>query len=75
MDIGMLWFDDDAKRNLADKVARAVAHYRAKYGALPNLCFVHPATLPDGPAVAAGVQLRPERTVQLHHFWLGRNEE
>ncbi len=73
MDIGMLWFDDDAKRTLADKVARAAQHYRTKYGAAPTLCFVHPSLLPkeNGSAVAGGVQLRSSRTVLLNHFWLG----
>ena len=73
MDIGMLWFDDDAKRTLNDKIARAVDHYRTKYGATPTLCYVHPSLLPkeNGAALAAGVQVRPSRTVMIHHFWLG----
>jgi hypothetical protein len=74
MEIGMLWFDDDTQRDLTEKVLRAVAYYRSKYGATPNLCFVNAASLPDGPAVTAGVQLRPEHTVQPHYFWLGRGE-
>jgi hypothetical protein len=75
MDIGMLWFDDDGRRSLNDKVARAVEHYRTKYGATPTVCFVHPNMLAkDAPEVAAGVQLRPARTVMMHHFWLGVGE-
>jgi hypothetical protein len=67
----MLWYDDDGKRRLDEKVARAVAHYRAKYGLTPTLCFVHPSLLPAGPEVAAGVQIRPAHTVMINHFWIG----
>jgi len=71
MDIGMLWYDNDARQDLAQKVARAAAHYRLKYGVTPNLCFVNPALLPQGPQVADGVQVRPARMVLPNHFWLG----
>ena len=71
MDIGMLWYDGDIKRNLAQRVARAAEHYRAKYGVAPNLCFVNPALLPQGAETAGGVQVRPERTILPNHFWLG----
>src|SRR5574341_2643 len=85
MEIGMLWYDDDAKRPLAAKVANAVEYYKNKYGAAPTVCYVHPNMLPaerassnesalstaEGPRVSAGVQLRPMRAVMINHFWLG----
>lgn len=72
MDIGMLWYDDDAKRKFDEKVARAVEFYRAKYGVQPTECFVHPGMLAaDQPPTAAGVRLRPNRTIIKNHFWLG----
>lgn len=71
----MMWFDDDAKRGLSDKVSRAAAYYQAKYGAHPNLCFVNPAVLANGQeTVTVGVQIRPARTVLPNHFWLGVSE-
>lgn len=76
MDIGMLWYDDDSRRTLTDKVGRAVAHYKTKYGAQPTLCFVNPALLKDkdAPEMAGGVLLRPSRQVMAHHFWIGVGE-
>jgi hypothetical protein len=72
MDIGMLWYDDDSKRHLDEKVARAVAFYRAKYGVQPTECYVHPGLLPvDQQAMAAGVRVRGNRTVIKNHLWLG----
>ena len=76
MDIGMLWYDDDNKRSLSEKVARAVDFYKTKYGSLPTVCFINPATLKDkaAPETAGGVQLRSARNVLVDHFWLGVGE-
>jgi hypothetical protein len=48
MNIGMLWFDNDNKLELAAKVKRAAQYYRSKYGKTPTLCYVHPSMLPNG---------------------------
>ena len=74
MDIGMLWYDDDTKRPLGEKVARAVDYYKAKYGSVPTVCFVNPAALQGAPDSAAGVQIRSARNVMVDHFWLGVGE-
>jgi hypothetical protein len=74
MDIGMLWYDDDGKRPFSEKVARAVDYYKAKYGSVPTVCFVNPATLKDSPDTAAGMQIRSARNVMVDHFWLGMGE-
>jgi hypothetical protein len=71
MQVGMLWYDNDLKRSLAQKVTRAAEHYRAKYGVTPNLCFVNPMQLPRGSEAANGIQVRAERTILPNHFWLG----
>jgi hypothetical protein len=76
MDIGMLWYDDDNKAKLDDKVARAVEYYRAKYGVQPTECYVHPGMLGEGqPSIAAGVRLRGSGTVIKNHFWLGVGDD
>lgn len=74
MDIGMLWYDDDNKRPLGEKVARAVEHYKAKYGAVPTVCYVNPSTLKEGPETSAGVQIRTARNVLVDHFWIGMGD-
>lgn len=73
MDVGLLWHDDDKKTTLEQKVQRAVDYYRAKYGALPNECHVHPEALsPDGaPRLVGNVRVKANKTVIKHHFWLG----
>jgi hypothetical protein len=76
MDIGMLWYDDDNRRSLSEKVARAVDFYKTKYGSPPTVCFINPATLKDkaAPEMAGGIQLRSARNVLVDHFWLGVGE-
>jgi hypothetical protein len=89
MKTGLLWFDDDPRKELEEKVLRAAAHYERKYGQAPELCFVHPSAFDGngngkhakkrgkkGDVVKAGeVEIRPGRSVLQHHFWLGMAEE
>lgn len=70
MKIGLLWFDNDPGRQLDDKVERAVAYYRQKYGRLPTVCYVNPTALNGGEHRVGPVEVRPARTVPPHHFWL-----
>ena len=83
MNIGMLWFDNDPKTEFTSKVERAADYYRNKYGRQPTLCFVHPSMIGstlagngngDGASLrAAGVEVRPTRSVLPNHFWIGVN--
>jgi hypothetical protein len=73
MEIGMLWYDD-TRRPLDEKVARAVEHYKTKYGTAPTVCYLNPATLNgsgEAAGAAAGIQLRQARNVLVDHFWIG----
>lgn len=71
-DLGMLWYDDDKKRPIDEKVARAAEYYRAKFGVSPTVVWVNPAMLNgDAPASVAGVKVEARRTVLKNHLWLG----
>ena len=78
MDIGLLWFDNEKKRTLAQKVTRAADHYEAKFGARPTHCYVNPCLLPDAdqddPPEFEGVVVCPSGNVLTNHFWLGVDE-
>jgi hypothetical protein len=69
---GLLWYDADPKRDLAEKVARAADRYHVKFGRRPNLCYVNSGQL-DGQAGAEvnGVRLIGAPNVLKHHFWVG----
>jgi hypothetical protein len=84
MKTGMLWFDDDPKRSIAEKVERAAQRYREKYGVAPDLCYANPISLADSPesvqpkAVSGGVgkvmpriTVKHARSILPNHFWLG----
>lgn len=78
MEIGMLWYDDDPKRTLEEKIARAVNFYRTKYGRDANTCYVHPSLLGDTipeqtfrQVNVTGVKVKPNGTVIRNHMWLG----
>jgi hypothetical protein len=84
MDIGLLWYDDDPRRGLEDKVGRAAQRYRDKYGRWPNTCFVHPNMLTnhlgqDLRVACSGRQSRSQirvisaPNILLHHYWLGES--
>jgi hypothetical protein len=73
MKVGMLWFDNDKTRTLAEKIERAVAYYKAKYGE-PNCCCVNPAALNGVELEPDGVTVCAMRTVLPHHFWVGVEE-
>jgi len=81
MKTGLLWFDDDPRKALEDKVLRAAAHYEKKYGRSPELCYVHPSAF-DGNGngkkrvkKAGDIEIRSGRMVLQHHFWLGLAEK
>lgn len=79
MKVGLLWFDDDPRKQLEEKVLRAATHYERKYGQPPNLCFVHPGTFngngKKGRLRANGVEIRSGRSILPDHFWLGISDK
>lgn len=70
MKTGMLWFDNDPKKALAEKVAEAADYFRKKYGQAPNTCLVNPSMLTDE-SNAGAVAVRAWRTVTPGHLWIG----
>jgi hypothetical protein len=70
MQEGLLWFDANPKRDLAQKVAQAAERYRFKFGRRPNLCYVHSSML-QGVLECGGVRLVAADRVLKHHFWIG----
>jgi hypothetical protein len=71
MKTGMLWFDNDNKTDLSTKIERAAAYYQKKYGAKPDLCFVHPTMIANASTPAGEIEIKTTRHVLPHHLWLG----
>jgi hypothetical protein len=69
---GMLWFDDSSSRSLTHKVEQAANYYQNKYGARPNVCYVHPSCLSDNDSPSLEtIKILASGYVLPHHFWLG----
>lgn len=74
VDEGLLWYDDDPGRDLAEKIGRAMRRYQQKFGVAPDVCYVHPSALGGnghGQKVG-GVRVAALPSVLRHHFWLGQ---
>ncbi len=70
MNTGMLWFDD-SKTTLGNKITKAIAYYKNKYGLTPNLCLVNPKMLENQQLDIEGLNIRPYRPVLPGHIWIG----
>lgn len=43
MKLGLLWFDDDTKRKVVDKLDEAAERYMERFGVRPTLAHLNPA--------------------------------
>jgi hypothetical protein len=72
---GLLWFDNDPNRKLADKISRAVTRYQARFGRRPTTCYLNARDFDGQTDKINGVQLKPASDVRPHHFWIGVEQE
>jgi hypothetical protein len=68
---GMLWFDNDSKRTISEKITKAVIYYHNKYGRNPDCCHVHPSMLPSNAPQSKNLKILPDRTIMPNYFWIG----
>ncbi len=66
----MLWYVQDQENELKTIIERAVDFFRGKYGQTPQVCYVHPDTLPAEFVVKDVVKVMPNERVIKNHIWL-----
>ena len=71
MKMGLLWFDDDARKNIVSKIDEGADCYRDKFGHSPNVCHVNPLNV----VRHARLEVVPNPLIQPNHFWLGVEED
>ena len=74
MNIGMLWFDNNTKTHIAQKIEQAALYYKNKYGHHPNYCFIHPTMVKSESMIDKNDLLLKIKTAPFvlpNHFWLG----
>jgi hypothetical protein len=68
VNLGWLWFDDDPKTSLEEKVSQASARFRQKFGRAPRVCYVSHKVLGDLQLAPSQVQVRTASNVLPGHF-------
>lgn len=73
MKVGLLWFDGDPKRSLETKIEAAAQRYQAKFGELPDTCYVNPGTALPSP-LHIDLKVLPSDNMLPDHFLVGVSE-
>ena len=75
MKVGWMWFDNDPKRSIEEKIQQAVGRYYLKFKHYPNRCYVNEQLI-DGDSFTVGrVKVVAAPNILPHHFWLGVSDE
>jgi len=68
---GLLWFDNDPQRKLADKISQAATRYQVKFGRKPTVCYLNATDLNGAGDQVNGIRLQAASNIIRHHFWVG----
>jgi len=69
---GLLWFDDDPRRQIDERVQQVATRYRQRFGSAPDVCYVNAQMLDRDEMRVGDLRILPASTVRPHHFWIGR---
>jgi hypothetical protein len=79
--IALLWYDDDTRRPLPQKILDATARYRERLGAVPTVCHLNPAQAEQALHVSPRkkpeplpVRLEPDDTMRPNYFLVGLDD-
>ena len=70
MQEGMLWYDNENQKEMREKISNAVDFFQAKYGQLPDICYVHPEEFVSEIVIDEKIKIQPNERVIKHHIWL-----
>jgi hypothetical protein len=73
--LGWLWFDNDPKTSMEEKLAVASQRYRRKFGAAPKTCYVSHDALSPASVVVDQLRIRSAANVLPGHFLFVVDEE
>jgi hypothetical protein len=66
----LMWYDDNPKLPIANKIEEAIAAYAHRLGVQPSLILVNEAELTEFP----GVEVRGVTTVGRNTIWVGQGD-
>lgn len=64
----LMWYDDDRKKTVSEKIIDALAAYEARFRTRPNLVLVNASDVGDVPHA---VTIRPQPFIQRSTFYVG----
>jgi hypothetical protein len=75
MTLGTMYWDDNSKTTLQQKVETAVGEYKTKWQKSPTTCFVNQKALePLTEIEVAGVIVKSMKFILPDHLWIGIEE-
>lgn len=72
---GLLWFDNDPRRKLVDKINQAAGRYRTKLQQKPTVCYLNADEFDGQINEVDGIYLRPVSYIRPNYFWIGVEQE
>ncbi len=69
----LIWYDNDRKRKLAEKVAQAAERYTERFGRSPEVVLLNPAQAGDIEEVA-GIPVRATPLVSPNYLYIGAED-
>lgn len=67
---GWLWYDNDPKKPLEEKLIEAALRYKQKSGTEPTVCYVNPADLDSKETSKGKVKLVGASAISPNYLWL-----
>lgn len=67
---GWLWYDNDPKKPLEEKLIEASLKYKQKFGTEPTVCYVNPADLDSKETSKGKVKLVGASAISPNYLWL-----
>ncbi len=72
---GLLWFDNDPKVQLSEKVRQAAQRYRLRLKKKPTVCYLNSEQFSSDLASVNGITLKPASYIRPHYLWIGVEAE
>ena len=68
---GMIWFDNDPKKNINDKIKFAIQFYKRKFGNEPTICSINPKFKELLFFTDSELNVEYNLNISPDHIWLG----
>lgn len=71
---GCMYFNNNPRKSLEEKVVEAAVYYRNKYHLEPDTCMVHPQYELKPSLIVNGITVKPCQEILPNNFWIGQEQ-